>query len=644
MANVINTRIQLKYDSLSNWNASTFKPLKGEVCVAKVDVTQPENSLLQPIMFKVGDGDHTFAELGWTSAKAADVYAWAKAAELPVDDTLATEGKFVVGFDWEGDKLVPKFRDFVTEINETNKDKLDAPTTKAVKTYVDGKIADVVAQGTVVAAGDGIDVVQSGNTYTVSHENTSDVADVTAAARTYITGLTFDEFGHVTGTTVGTEEDQDLSNYKTKQAVVEETGAANQTLKISQNENGVITTEAVDIAITSAQVTDLDTGVHAVSLASGTNNGTVKLTVDGQATDNIAVTGLGSAAFTDSTAYAPQATTYTKTEVDGLVKTAKEAADAAQGTANETKAKVDTFFGILSDDTSDIVDTLAEINANITENTDAFTGLSGRVTNIENGTTIVPKAGNADTLDYHDSTYFATAEGLLSLDETVAKMAIAPEEGGTGVAYAAKAGEANTATTASKVENALKIQYSGSDIEEYNGDEEVTIDLSAYQPAGDYKTKQTAVVDPTANGTAKAFIDSITQNENGEIVVTKKNMSLPRFYYQETRGLTFGDDKIELKSSDLSFGYGTNDEGYQDSNGGILGISLNPIGKTKLDEDVKTSLGLADTAIQSDDLAEIATTGSIYDVKEGAYVSTGKDDPENTEYLIFNCGSATTII
>lgn len=45
-------------------------------------------------------------------------------------------------------------------------------------------------------------------------------------------------------------------------------------------------------------------GVTSVSLTSGTNNGTLKLTVDGVSVDNIAVTGLGSAAFTDADAYA----------------------------------------------------------------------------------------------------------------------------------------------------------------------------------------------------------------------------------------------------------------------------------------------------------------------------------------------------
>lgn len=40
-----------------------------------------------------------------------------------------------------------------------------------------------------------------------------------------------------------------------------------------------------------------------VTLESGTNNGTVKLTVGENSTDNIAITGLGTAAFTDASAY-----------------------------------------------------------------------------------------------------------------------------------------------------------------------------------------------------------------------------------------------------------------------------------------------------------------------------------------------------
>ena len=84
MAN-LKTRISLKYDTLANWQKSTLKLNKGELAIAVIPTADPENKQLPPVMFKVGDGEHTFAQLGdnWASALAADVYSWAKAANRP---------------------------------------------------------------------------------------------------------------------------------------------------------------------------------------------------------------------------------------------------------------------------------------------------------------------------------------------------------------------------------------------------------------------------------------------------------------------------------------------------------------------------------------------------------------------------------
>ena len=41
----------------------------------------------------------------------------------------------------------------------------------------------------------------------------------------------------------------------------------------------------------------------------------------------------------------------------------------------------------------------------------------------------------------------------------------------------------------------------------------------------EYKTKQTAVTDPTASGTAVSFIDSFAQDANGDVTVTKKTVA-----------------------------------------------------------------------------------------------------------------------
>ena len=70
-----------------------------------------------------------------------------------------------------------------------------------------------------------------------------------------------------------------------------------------------------------------------------------------------------------------------------------------------------------------------------------------------------------------------------------------------------------------------------------------------FQAAGDYKTVQTAVSDPTASGTALAFIDTISQDENGEISVTKKtvaNVSASTSGVGGTNGLMIAADKEKL--------------------------------------------------------------------------------------------------
>lgn len=99
--NTLNTRIRLKYDSISNWNSSLFVPLQGEMCIAYIpngqeipnnyDVGNPDSSGLSPyaIGIKVGDGVRTFSQLPWIQAIAGDVYAWAKSSTPPPANTIS---------------------------------------------------------------------------------------------------------------------------------------------------------------------------------------------------------------------------------------------------------------------------------------------------------------------------------------------------------------------------------------------------------------------------------------------------------------------------------------------------------------------------------------------------------------------------
>lgn len=80
----LNTRITLKYDTLTNWNASEFILKKGEVAICSLATGETaEQSTPPAVLLKVGDGTHKFSELPWASGLAADVYGWAKAATKP---------------------------------------------------------------------------------------------------------------------------------------------------------------------------------------------------------------------------------------------------------------------------------------------------------------------------------------------------------------------------------------------------------------------------------------------------------------------------------------------------------------------------------------------------------------------------------
>lgn len=79
---ILNTRIQLKYDSYANWSSKNPLLKSGEVAIAHLasahTTTTPDNGT-HPVMFKVGPGN--FNDLPWVSALAADVHGWAKQSE-----------------------------------------------------------------------------------------------------------------------------------------------------------------------------------------------------------------------------------------------------------------------------------------------------------------------------------------------------------------------------------------------------------------------------------------------------------------------------------------------------------------------------------------------------------------------------------
>lgn len=83
MANTLNTRIKLKYDSYANWISANPVLLLGELAVAYIPADTGAVKEEPAYLLKVGDGSKKFSELDWVSGKAADVYSWAKQASKP---------------------------------------------------------------------------------------------------------------------------------------------------------------------------------------------------------------------------------------------------------------------------------------------------------------------------------------------------------------------------------------------------------------------------------------------------------------------------------------------------------------------------------------------------------------------------------
>lgn len=261
----LNTRIQLKHDTLANWTSKNTELKKGEIAIAVIEGINPADKLHQPVMFKVGPGN--FNDLEWASAIAADVYAWAKKPSLDANDLPEIPGlKLGISFEVVGEGNAITNVAYDTTSKKFTFTKGETFATKQ-------ELEDVVANGTVVAEGAKIDVALDGNTYTVSHEAIAQAeAGKTVAARTYITGVTTDGYGHITGYTTASEEDQDLSNYKTKQEAYSAAGAVTKTVTgVTQDANGEINVTYDDIAIAAAQVTDFDASVKGIKVDNATN-------------------------------------------------------------------------------------------------------------------------------------------------------------------------------------------------------------------------------------------------------------------------------------------------------------------------------------------------------------------------------------
>lgn len=138
----LNTRIQLKYDTLAHWQSEATADKgallvlkKGELGIVEIPTSSPTAEQVTPpaILFKVGDGATKFKDLPWTSALAADVYAWAKKANPDVADFTAVINKAREGL-ISADSVVKSIEGMKGDVNLATKGYLSKSLDNVTKT------------------------------------------------------------------------------------------------------------------------------------------------------------------------------------------------------------------------------------------------------------------------------------------------------------------------------------------------------------------------------------------------------------------------------------------------------------------------------------------------------------------------------
>lgn len=430
MANELLSRLQLKHDSLAAWNSSTIVLKPGEAAVAYVDVATKDakgNIIHVPTaLLKVGENvansTKTFKDLPFVSALAADVYAWAKKEGIEVIDEGTGEVVSDITWDTAKNALVISRIDVVTpaDLNTTltsyyKKTEVDNLFKNYyTKTEVDTKITEI--NGTNEDLAEQVEELNTAVTTTLPGQ--IEAVDAKFANYTTTTALNTELGKKANATDVYTKAEADtqfttsaevlttvntalanvsgtdtITNITTLVEYVNEHGADTAALvsevygsaattgtsRIDTLESKVDVTK-VSTAIATAKQEAIDAAASAdkdttYTFAEGTTNGAFSVTPKGGSVASVKVHGLGTAAYTASTAYATAAqgkladTALQAADLDDYAKAA-DLTDTLTGTPgagktvtafDQVNGKVTATFGNISVTASQVSDFDAKV-------------------------------------------------------------------------------------------------------------------------------------------------------------------------------------------------------------------------------------------------------------------------------------------
>lgn len=257
------TRIKLKYDESSNWGSSSLVLLPGEIAIDSSNYN-----------FKIGDGVKTFGQLNYVIG-GAKIAGYTSNPTLPSGDALTNSIAATDTLDIALAKLQ-------TQVSAATTGGITGITMNGSAVTVTNNIAALGNQVTTFAGENG--AITIGNGLQMTSKEVSVKVDSTNA-----NGLSVGSYGLALATVV---------------ASTSGAGGSNGAMTAAQAEKlaGIATGAQVNV-LEGVQVNGSDLAIDAnkkvnVTVAEGTANGTIK--VNGS---DVAVHGLGSAAYTDSTAY-----------------------------------------------------------------------------------------------------------------------------------------------------------------------------------------------------------------------------------------------------------------------------------------------------------------------------------------------------
>lgn len=270
----LNTRIALKADTTANWAKSMLVLLKGEQAI---EITESG-----AYKIKIGDGVKTFAELPYATMTPEEISALIGdgSVQTVVLSTGTNNGTLKLTVDGKDtDNIAVKGLGSAAYTNSSN-----------YATAAQGTLATNAVRKVTTGSANGTISVTTGT------GSATDVAVKGLNSAAYKAAGSAQGNVPINGASLGTTDNVPVVTNTSGQLVPHASGAL-----------GSAAFKGAESFATAAQGTKADKSVQSVSITSGTNNGTIKLTVNGNATDNIAVKGLGSAAYTASGAYATSA-------------------------------------------------------------------------------------------------------------------------------------------------------------------------------------------------------------------------------------------------------------------------------------------------------------------------------------------------